>query len=279
MQKRIKSFDNTYVNYDIRRLSNEFLVFVHGGGGDLNAWKEVRQALHKKGISTLAIDLRGHGLSDRPDLITDYKLDNSAKDIYYILKKENIRNFVIIGHCLGGAVTITFHKLHPNLAKAYILIGTTHKAPERLVKLFNNHPLLLRFLNKILTRKKSHKKPRSHVNFDKFIGTGDWNFRRIYSDIIHTSFKSWLFTYEKFASFDGTRILRTIRKPVLIIHGKEDTVFKIPVAKKIKRLVKGSKLNIIPSANHILVINNPKILETEIFNFISKLPNFRKKAR
>lgn len=278
MQKSIRSFDNVKINYDIHRFSRskEFLIFLHGVGGDLTVWKKERQFFHRQRIPTVAIDLRGHGLSDRPDSIVDYNLENFARDIYQVVKKEDIHNFVLVGHCFGGVVAINFHKLYPALAKAYVLVDTTYKAPKKMEKSFSDHPFLTSILNKILKHKKLQEKHFCHVNFDKFVGTGDWNVRRIFSDIVHTSLKSWLFTYENLANFDGVKILKNINKPVLIIEGEKDTIFDVLLAKKMKNLIKMSKLDIIPSANHIIVINNPEILEKEIFNFILSLRNIKK---
>lgn len=278
MQKSIKSFDDVKINYEIHRFSEgkEFLVFLHGMGGDLTAWKKERQFFHKQRISTVAIDLRGHGLSDRPGSIISYNLENFARDVYRVVKKENIRDFVIVGHCFGGVVTINFQKLYPTLAKAYVLVDTTYKTPQRMEKSFKDHPLFIYILNAILGHKKLQEKHFSHVNFDKFIGTGDWNLRRIFSDIMHTSFKSWLFTYENLAHFDGVEILKSINKPVLIIEGEKDTIFDVLSAEKMKNLIKASRLDIIPEANHIIVINNPDVLEKEILNFVSSIRDIKK---
>ena len=275
MQKKITSFDNVKINYDICRISRKFLILVHGSGGDLSAWNKEREIFHKKGVSTVAIDLRGHGLSDRPDLVKDYMLENFAKDIHHILKKERISNFVLVGHCFGGVTTIMFHNLYPHLAKAYVLVDATYKAPITLKKSSQFFSPLVKILNNIMEHKKTHKK-HSHADFSKFFGTGDWNIRRIYSDIRHTSFKSWFFTYENLTTFDGIKTLKSINKPVLIIEGEKDSIFKVHVAKKIKKLVKKSQLKIIPGANHIIVINNPNILANEIFHFLSSLPDFVK---
>jgi len=275
MQKQLKSFDNVKINYDISRNSGNFVVFVHGAGGDLTAWKRERAFLHRKGISTLALDLRGHGKSERPNFQADYSLENFARDIHSIIRKEKISNFVIAGHCFGGMITIMFHKLFPRLAKSYILIDTTYKAPSQLKGIFRNHPLFLHILNHILKNDDLRKKHFSHVNYEKFVGSGDWDFFRIYSDISHTSFKSLLFTYENLAKFNGIKILRSIRKPVLIIEGDKDSIFNVLVAKKIKNLIRKSKLDIVPNANHVIVINNPKQLEVEILGFLLRLKEFR----
>ena len=132
----------------------------------------------------------------------------------------------------------------------------------------------MHILNHILQNEDLRKRHFSHVNYKTFVGTGDWDFFRIYSDISHTSFKSWLFTYENLAKFNGIKILKSIRKPVLVIEGDKDSIFNLLVAKKIKSLIRNSKLDIVPDANHIIVINNPKQLEVEILRFLLRLKGF-----
>ena len=63
----------------------------------------------------------------------------------------------------------------------------------------------------------------------------------------------------------------------IVIEGNKDSIFNILVAKKIKNLIRKSKLDIVPNANHIIVINNPKQLEMEIINFIYGLKGFQNK--
>ena len=272
------------INYDISRVKacDSYLIFVHGAGGDLTAWKKERVFFHRKGISTIALDLRGHGKSEKPSFPADYNLKNFAKDVHCVLNKEKVINFILVGHCFGGVVTIMFHKLFPKLARSYILIDTTYKAPNRLRSFLKHHPFCIHLLNHILInkglhKKHLHKKHFSHANYKKFVGTEDLNFLRIYSDIIHTSFKSWIFTYEKLANFNGTKILKGIKKRVLIIEGEKDSIFDVLKAKKIHNLIKNSKLEIIPNANHIIVLNNPKILEKNIYQFINSIKGFIKK--
>ncbi|MBW2976601.1 alpha/beta hydrolase [Candidatus Woesearchaeota archaeon] len=277
MQKQIKSFDGTRINYDVSRASGKFLVFLHGAGGDLTAWKKERAFFSRKGFSTIAIDLRGHGKSGRPDLPSDYTIENFAKDIYEVVRKEKIADFVLIGHCFGGVITIMFHKLFPNLAKSYILVDTTYKAPKAIKKFFKNNPFFTDILNRILTNKSLRNKHFSHVNYDQFSGTGDWNLPRIFSDIAHTSLKSWLFTYENLADFNGIKVLKSIDQPTLVIEGEKDSIFNLSKAKKIHNLVRTSELDIIPEANHIIVLNNPKILEKEVLRYVMSLKGFVKK--
>lgn len=269
--KKVASFDGTKINYDIKRSKGDlFLVFIHGAGGDLTAWKTERKYFHKIGYQTLAIDLRGHGLSDRPTKASQYQLESFAKDIKAVLDTEKITNFIMIAHCFGGMVTMEFQKLYPDLAQKYILIDTTSKAPQKLRAVLLLHYPVLPIFNFILQSKFLNQNEPNHANFDKFIGTGDWNLHRMYSDISHTSLRSWLFTYQQIARFDGREILKNIKIPVLIIHGEEDKVFGIKEAKEINELIFESVLDIVPKTNHIIVINDPKILSERIATFLAR---------
>ncbi|OGH85285.1 MAG: hypothetical protein A2493_01540 [Candidatus Magasanikbacteria bacterium RIFOXYC12_FULL_33_11] len=276
MQKQILSFDKTKINYDIVRKKGNtgVLIFLHGVGGDLLAWSKERSFFHKQGISTLAIDLRGHGKSDRPKKIGDYELDNFAKDVFEVLREEKIKDFIIVGHCFGAMVSTVFHSFFPKLAQAYIFIDTTYKGPKEIRYFFKLNKFFLLIMNYLLEKKKAKQKDFIHVDFEKYIGTGDWNIPRIFSDITHTTFKSWIFTYQNLAKYDAVEILKSIKQKVLIIEGAKDSIIKLVEAEKIKSFVKNSKLNVIPEANHILVLNNPEELQKEIFEFIRGFKDF-----
>jgi len=263
MQKFVNSFDGTKICYDLSRIrgSKKFIVLLHGLGGDYTAWNPERKILRKNKISTLAIDLRGHGLSGRPALFSDYALENFAKDIFCVLKKERAKNFALAGHCFGGIIAMAFHKLYPTLANKYVLIDTTYKAPPLLAQFANTK--LIAYFNNILEQS-MHRGKKTHVNFSKFSGSGDLNLRRIYSDIAHTSLRSWLFSFENVLKFDGSKILREMKKPVLIVEGEKDIIFNTKIARRINTLAMNSKLDIIPNANHMIIINNPKELSKEL---------------
>lgn len=273
MKKTIKSFDDTIINYDIRRFRNkkEFLIFVHGVGANLTVWKGIRAYFNKLKISTLAIDLRGHGKSSKPKFLEDYKLKKFAEDIKEIIKKERIKNPIMIGHSLGGMVTLTFHELYPELSKEYIIIGSTYKAPRKLRVILKKLEKLVNFLNKKF-RKIFPKRTKKYGKRKKILNKlGDGNIIRVFFGVIKTSFKSWLFTLENINDFEAENILKTIKKPVLILSGGKDNIINVRNSKRLHELIKGSKLKIFPKGNHILPLTNPKEISNEIYNFIISL--------
>ncbi len=278
MQKRGESFDGTKINYDISRSrgSNNFLIFLHGFSSNLTAWRNERAFFHKLGIPTLAVDLRGHGKSDRPNSLEDYKVEKFAKDIRAILKKEKISKIVLIGHSFGGMIAITFHKLYPNVSKGYVLVSTSCKTPRGVKAFFKKFSSTIYFLNGILTKIRLYGTKFTHTNYKFFRKTKDRNIIRIIWNMLKTSLKSWLFTFENIADFDEVGVLKTIKKPVLIIEGAEDSILDIYNSRKLHELIRSSELKLIPKADHIILSTHSSEIEEEIYDFIKNIKGFIK---
>ncbi len=76
-------------------------VLVHGLSSGWQTWLEPLEYLWPA-LSCTAVDLRGHGDSDKPD--SGYTLDNYAADVWAVIGKLRLkRPPVLIGHSLGGA--------------------------------------------------------------------------------------------------------------------------------------------------------------------------------
>ena len=272
MQKKIKSFDKCKINYDICREKgkNNFLIFIHGTGVNLTVWKMIRLFFHKLGIPTIAIDLRGHGKSGRPKFLEEYSLTNFAKDVKEVITKEKISNPTLIGHSLGGMVALTFHKLYPNLSKKYVIISSSYKTPKKLKFVIKKFSSLINFLNKKLEL----INPPQMISYGRsnpfFNNSDDFNLGVIFQNIVKTSFKSWLFTLENINRFDEEIILKTIKKPVLILSGGKDNVVNVGNSKRLHHFIKGSKLKIFSKRNHGIIFSNPKEISKEIYSFIGK---------
>ncbi|MBI4438864.1 alpha/beta hydrolase [Candidatus Woesearchaeota archaeon] len=267
MHKTVKSHDGTAISYSVEKRSDRFMVFVHGMGGDLNVWKRISKPFNKSGFSTISIDLRGHGLSERPPTPSHYKLTCFARDIHAVLKKEKAKNFVLIGHCFGGAVVITFHRLFPNKAAAYVLISTAYRIPATLNRIGISlmHTALTPFIRKPASQTFMHR------DFDRYRGTSDWNLNRILADITTTSLASWLSSLRAFSSFDGTESLATMNLPCLILVGKQDTIVSPKNSRKLHKMIKASTYKEISNSNHIIVISEPGTVQLEIENFLKSI--------
>jgi non-heme chloroperoxidase len=91
------------------------VVFVHGYTATVNEWNFVWDQLVAKGFRVIAFDQRGHGGST---LGSDgIGSEPMAADVAAVLRHFDIRDGVLVGHSMGGFVTIRAMIDHPDLAQ------------------------------------------------------------------------------------------------------------------------------------------------------------------
>ena len=97
--------DSVRVHYKIwnSQADAKTICFVHGFGCDMNTWEKQFEAFRdEKNLQLVFIDLPGSGQSDKPHV--DYTLDFFAHAIDEVLKANNIKDAVFVGHSLGTPV-------------------------------------------------------------------------------------------------------------------------------------------------------------------------------
>ena len=93
------------------------LIFLHGVISNHTSWKKVYQELEKLNYGTLAIDLRGHGKSENKNV----KIKNMVKDFELILKKEKIKDYIIIGNSLGANIALQHSEIYKRKTKCFLI--------------------------------------------------------------------------------------------------------------------------------------------------------------
>jgi Predicted hydrolases or acyltransferases (alpha/beta hydrolase superfamily) len=94
------------------------IVFVHGWTCNSEFWKDSYVAFPK--YRTLAIDLPGHGQSDKPK--TDYTMNFFAKSIAAVMEKANVQQAVLVGHSMGTPVIRQFYRLYPEKTLGLVIV-------------------------------------------------------------------------------------------------------------------------------------------------------------
>ncbi|WP_035695413.1 alpha/beta fold hydrolase [Christiangramia portivictoriae] len=96
------------------------LVFVHGLSSNLDSWKKNLQGLTGN-YRCIAIDLPGYGKSSRSK--TDYSLAEYAKVLNDLVDKMELSNVVLIGHSMGGQISMHSVLEYPQTYEKLILIA------------------------------------------------------------------------------------------------------------------------------------------------------------
>jgi len=99
----------------------EWLVLLHGLASQAHIWDLLAPQLSDS-FHVIAIDQRGHGLSDKPD--SGYDFATIANDLDAILNVLNASRdrVVLAGHSWGGNVAVQYAVDHPDRVSGLILI-------------------------------------------------------------------------------------------------------------------------------------------------------------
>ena len=107
--------------YETEGSGNPPLLFVHGWGGD-RAHFAPQMAHFAEQHRVAAIDLRGHGESDRPPAETgNYSVATFANDALFVLQAAGIARPVVVGHGLGGLVALACAARADTVAAAVLI--------------------------------------------------------------------------------------------------------------------------------------------------------------
>lgn len=244
------------------------LVFVHGLSGSSSAWAPYEKKFENN-CNILTFDLRGHGKSAKPKNLSDYEIKKFADDLYELVSFLHWENFILISHSFGVLVALEFLTEHQALVKAAVFLSPGFAPGKRLIEraakpFIGGACFLLPFLP-------FSGKGRGHVDYSHYKNTGDWNIRRMIADIGMTSLRVYLFASKKSYEFNRADLLDKITIPVLIMHGKKDTIFPCQNSLIMSEKIKKSKLILLDNTDHIVVLNNFKEVSEAMEKFIENL--------
>ncbi|MCB9436758.1 MAG: alpha/beta fold hydrolase [Anaerolineales bacterium] len=97
------------------------VVCVHGLGGYVENWELTIPALAAQ-HRVYALDLVGFGYTEKPDV--DYSLHYLAGFVQAFMHALDLEEASIIGHSLGGAITLQLALLHPESVHKLVLVSS-----------------------------------------------------------------------------------------------------------------------------------------------------------
>ena len=104
--------------YDIGRQNKKALIFIHGWTCNADFWRDSFNAF--PGYRVIAIDLPGHGKSDKPH--ANYSMEYFARSIDAVIKAAKVKQAVLVGHSMGTPVIRQFYRLYPTETLGLVLV-------------------------------------------------------------------------------------------------------------------------------------------------------------
>lgn len=247
--------------------NDQWVCFVHGAGGSSSIWYPQIRAFAKK-YNVLVLDLRGHGQS-RSILVTDVKrfnFDVIVDDIIQVLDYRNIEKANFIGISLGTILIRCIAESHPERVKSMILGGAVFKLSVKskflirlgnLTKSFIPHMFLYRIFANIIIPKDAYSHSR---NF----------FIREAKKVYQREFKKWFTLTTKLKPLLFLFREKEHDSPTLYIMGEHDSMF-LPGIRDLVKKHKNSNFVIVENAGHVVNIDQPKIFNEQVIQFINSI--------
>ena len=271
---------------DYGPIDAEPILLVQGLGGQLVNWPQhLIEFLIENNFRPIVFDNRDTGLSTRVDsdsfsdekrsdtivrsyiryylrlpIESEYTIDDMANDAIAVLNELNISKAHVLGISMGGMIAQIIASTHPDRTKTFTLIASTASTPSPL----NGPTIKVRKL--LMDRTKNpnstidQRVDRTRKIFSEIGYKGiNLNTDEFYEDIASsikrggnddTGFGRQLTAI--LGSKNRLDKVRSINAPTLIIHGKDDPLIKVKNAYRTNKLIKDSKLIVIPDMRHLI---------------------------
>ena len=215
----------------------ETIVFVHGFGGDLNSWSynQVELSTH---FNTISLDLPGHGGSALE--VDSGNVSELSEILISLFEKKEINQAHLVGHSLGGAISLLMAYTEPAIFKTLTLIcpvlpgcktnteflegfifADSRKQMRSVVsELYANPKIVNRnFIDETLKSRRfdGAKQALSKIKDANFLSSGEVSFQ--------------------------LPPLEEIKAPIQVIQGSEDKIIKFPGDDLVSPNIKIHELN------------------------------------
>jgi epoxide hydrolase 4 len=117
--------------------SGPLILMLHGFPDFWYTWRHQMDALSKN-YRTVAIDLRGYNLSDKPKGVENYDMKLLVADVAAVLRHLGNEKAIIVGHDWGGAIAWQLALNLPRMVDKLIIVNLPH--PRGLMRELANNP-------------------------------------------------------------------------------------------------------------------------------------------
>jgi pimeloyl-ACP methyl ester carboxylesterase len=125
VKKTVRAQDGLNIVCEVRGKGDTALVFLHGWCGDREYWKHQVDAFAGD-YRVVAIDQAGHGESGK-DRKT-WTAESLAGDVEAVVKELGLKRVILVGHSMGGPVSLLAAKRMPGTVVAVIGADTLQNA-------------------------------------------------------------------------------------------------------------------------------------------------------
>jgi 3-oxoadipate enol-lactonase len=262
MKTRVNGIE---VNYTLDGPANAPVVtFSHSLATDLGMWDAEAKALAGR-FRVLRYETRGHGRTEAPK--GAYTLDQLADDARELLKTLGIAKTHWVGLSMGGMIGQTLALKSPEIFQSLTLADTSSRVPPEARPLWQQ---------RIQTAETQGMEPLVEPTIERWF-TAPFRERRkdvvdsVRAMIRNTPVAGYAGCCHAISQLDLTDRIAAISLPTLVIVGEDDPGTPVAASRVMHERIKGSRLEIIPSAAHLANIEQPEAFGRALSAFLGSV--------
>jgi pimeloyl-ACP methyl ester carboxylesterase len=233
------------------------MLCLHGGAAHAHWFDFVAPGL-RTNHHVRALDLRGHGDSAWSDPHS-YAFKTFAEDVHRVVETLDLRDFVLIGHSMGGMVSLAYAATHPGRVSRLIVVDSIMlMSMDRIEKMrqFGAKPAPTYTTQEELIARYRLEPADSQMAAPEIVhhlathsirkgADGRWQHkadRRVYAN---------------FQQLAGIPYWEKIKVPALVIRGEHSTRFGPAELAEIRARAPQVRMEQVPASDHHITLDNP----------------------
>jgi pimeloyl-ACP methyl ester carboxylesterase len=251
------------------------VILIHGFPTSSFLWRNIAPAITDAGHTAYAVDLFGHGESDRP-YDADFGITSQAEYLDAAMTALRVARGVLVGVDIGGDIALRLAATRPERVEKLVLINTpafdelpakditqlqrnTAKFAVRTTRgILGAAPLLEAVLKASVADPDKHMPAKLIARYlAPFVGKDGTNHLLTLANSISA---------EDMEDVE----LREIHVPTLILWGEEDTFVDAKIGEKLTNALPDGRLVRMPGIARLLPEENPEYLIELLMDFIRK---------
>lgn len=248
------------------------IILVHGFGTCSFVWRNVGPAVALANLTAFAVDLFGHGESDRP-LDADYGIAAQAEYLDRTLTALRLQRATVVGLDLGAAIALRLAAAQPDRVEKLVLVNpiafdevpasdvrSLHKNTARFALKISRGtmgaaPLLRELLRGSVADPSRMTEPLVARYLAPYVGR---------DGVDHLLRLARFIDKKDMDEID----LRALPHPTLIIRGEKDAWIPAKIAEDLSHTIGGSRLVRLPDAGRLVPEEAPDTMNGLLLDFI-----------
>jgi pimeloyl-ACP methyl ester carboxylesterase len=249
------------INY-VEAGSGPTLILLHGLGGSTQVWGFNTAALAEK-YHVVVPDQIGFGKSDKP--FVNYRIRTYVDFLDQFCKQLKIDRATLVGNSMGGWIAAMFTAAFPDRVDKLVLVDSAGYAPPKdfdMRTLFALNPTTRAGMKLLVTKVFYNKAFQTDAAIDQAIAArmaaGDgYTINSISESIIRG---------EDFLD----DVVKTIKRPTLIIWGRQDGLVPLADGERFNKDIAGSKMVVIEECGHVPNAEKPGEFNAALLKFLAE---------